>query len=107
MKLQDASHLSPSAQEALRHRAVKALLDGKSKTETGRIFGVSQPSLRKWLRLYHKGGLRALTIRKHGRKSRIQLKPWQAALTVRTIQDKYPDQVKLPFVLWTSVMSHL
>jgi len=101
MELKDARHLSPSAQEALRHRAVKAMLDGKSKAEVGRIFGVSQPSLRKWLRLYEKGGVRSLTIHKRGRKSCIQLKPWQAALVVRTIQDKFPNQVKLPFVLWT------
>ena len=33
MELKDARHLSPSAQEALRHRAVKAMVDGKSKAE--------------------------------------------------------------------------
>jgi len=29
------------------------------------------------------------------------LKPWQAATTVRIITDKLPDQLKLPFALWT------
>ncbi|MFH0765572.1 MAG: IS630 family transposase, partial [Calditrichota bacterium] len=38
---------------------------------------------------------------KRGHRGHIKLKPWQAALTVRLIQDRLPDQLKLPFFLWT------
>ncbi|MEW6544351.1 MAG: IS630 family transposase [Nitrospirota bacterium] len=31
----------------------------------------------------------------------MELKPYQAAITVRLITDRCPDQLKLPFVLWT------
>jgi len=101
MEIKDARSLSPSAQEALRRRAVHAVLQGKSQVEVVRLFKVSKSALAKWMRLYRQGGDRALTARKRGRPSRIQLKPWQAAITVRTITDHCPDQVKLPFALWT------
>ena len=53
------------------------------------------------MRLYQEGGKKALKAKKQGRPRRIQLKPLQAALTVRLITDRLPDQMKLPFALWT------
>lgn len=37
----DARHLSPSAQEALRLRAVAALVAGRAREDVAAIFGVS------------------------------------------------------------------
>ena len=45
--------------------------------------------------------MRALRSRPRGRPSAIRLAPWQAATTVRLIADRCPDQLKLPFALWT------
>ena len=101
MKIKDARSLSPTAQEALRQRAVNAVLQGKKRNEVAKIFGVSQTALRKWINLYQQGGYRALKAKKQGRPSRISLKPLQAALTVRLIIGRQPDQLKLPFALWT------
>jgi len=101
MNIQDARRLSPAAQEALRRRAVGAVLSGKTQVEVARLFGVSTESMRKWMRLYERGGDRALKIRRRGRPSRIKLEPWQAAQTVRTVTERQPDQVKLPWALWT------
>ena len=101
MKIKDARSLSPQAQEDLRMRAVKAVLDGDTQTKVADIFSVSRGAVAKWVKIYREKGLRGLKAKKQGRPSSIQLKPWQAALTVRSITDKLPDQLKLPFALWT------
>ncbi|MBL7192105.1 IS630 family transposase, partial [bacterium] len=101
MKIKDARSLSPTAQEALRIRAVNAVIQGKKRSEVAKLFCVAPFTLRKWMRLYQEGGKKALKAKKQGRPRRIQLKPLQAALTVRLITDRLPDQMKLPFALWT------
>jgi len=42
------------------------------------------------------------TIRVRGRpRGGGKLQPWQCATTVNLIVDRHPDQLKLPFALWT------
>lgn len=82
-------------------RAVKAVLDGDTQTKVANIFSVSRGAVAEWMKIYREKGLRGLKAKKQGRPSSIKLKPWQAALTVRSITDKLPDQLKLPFALWT------
>jgi transposase len=102
MKKRDARFLSPEAQEYIRLHAVKAIVDGMKQVEAVRVFGVSRAAIGKWMSSYRRGGLRALRARPRGRpKGQGRLKGWQAAQIVRTITDRTPDQVKLPFVLWT------
>jgi transposase len=102
MKNKDARSLSPDAQEALRLRAVQAIAAGMRQTEVVRVFGVSRAAVSKWMRQYRLGGAKALKARLRGRpKGRSRLLSWQAAQVVRSITDRAPDQLKLPFVLWT------
>jgi len=101
MEIQDARSLSPSAQEALRKRAVRAHLEGLTQQEVADLLKVSRGAVAKWYRLYKTGGESALSARRRGRRKGIQLLPWQAATIVRIITDRTPDQIKLPFVLWT------
>ncbi len=101
MRKNDARLLPPNAQEELRRRTVDAVLKGMLQTEAAKVFGVSRSSVAKWIRLHSQGGEKALTIKKRGRRRAISLKPWQAAQTVRTITQHCPDQVKLPWALWT------
>jgi transposase len=102
MKGQDARSLCSEAQEAIRLRAVQAILDGMKQVKAVRVFGVSRAAIGKWMARYRQGGLKALSARPRGRpKGQGLLKGWQAAQIVRTITDRTPDQVKLPFFLWT------
>ncbi len=101
MKTQDARFLSPSAQEDLRRRVVAAVRDGMYQAEAARTFGVSRQSVNNWMKKYRSGGLRCLRAGRRGRPSVQQLAPHQAATAVRLISDRCPDQLKLPFVLWT------
>jgi transposase len=102
MKVNDTRTLSPDAQEELRRRVVAAIRnDGMRKTAAARAFHVSRTSIHAWLAAYDDKGSTALRSGKRGRKPVSRLKPHQAATVVRMIQDRCPDQLKLPFALWT------
>lgn len=101
MKTQDARSLPPAAQEDLRRKAVGAVQEGKSLVEVARLFGVSRQAIYNWLEQYESGGAKALTARKRGRRSELRLSARQARQVVRTIKDRCPDQLHLPFYLWT------
>ena len=101
MKTQDARFLSPNAQEDLRRRVVAAVRGGMYQAEAARTFGVSRQSVNNWMKKYRSGGLRRLRAGRRGRPSVQRLAPHQAATAVRLISDRCPDQLKLPFVLWT------
>src|SRR3972149_91943 len=97
----DTRTLSPSAQESLRIRAVKAVLAGHTQVEVAGIFGVPRQTVGLWVKAHRRGGLRSLKAKKRGRPKGGTLLPWQAAQIVRAITDRTPDQLKLPFYLWT------
>ncbi|HUE17748.1 MAG TPA: helix-turn-helix domain-containing protein, partial [Planctomycetaceae bacterium] len=72
-----------------------------SKAEAVRTFGVSKTAVFGWIKAVRRGGERSLTSRPRGRPKQSRLKPNQAATTVRIVADRCPDQLKLPFALWT------
>ncbi|MFQ5963886.1 MAG: IS630 family transposase [Candidatus Scalinduaceae bacterium] len=101
METKDGRSLSPSTQEAIRIKAVKAVIAGKSQVEVAKIFGITRQALGKWINKYREDGAKSLKAKKQGRPKGGALLPWQAAQIVRTIQDKTPEQLKFPFYLWT------
>ncbi len=102
MKTTDARRLSPTAQEALRVRVIAAIEEDKvTPTEAAKIFGVSRQAIYNWVFRKKAGGARGLKSQKRGPKKISRLAPHQAATTVRCITDRCPDQMKLPFALWT------
>lgn len=104
MKLEDARTLSQDAQEALRFRAIHLVLnEEKSRTEVGRLLGVSRAAVSGWVSTYQKSGKEAVMKKKRGRRSQDMklLKPHQCATIVNIVRDRCPDQLKLPFALWT------
>jgi len=83
-------------------RVVRAIVDGMKQTEAVRVFQVSRAAICKWMKLYREGGWAALRSHPKGRpKLPSRLKGWQAGQVVRAITDRTPEQLKLPFVLWT------
>lgn len=101
MGTKDFRSLSSEAQEELRRKAVRAVLRGKSRVDVALIFGVTRESVGAWVGRYKDGGGREIEARRRGRPKGGSLLPWQAAQVVRLIIDKRPDQLKLPFYLWT------
>lgn len=104
MELKDARTLSQDAQEAVRLRAIKAIIiDGLKIGEVVNLFSVSRAAVNKWISAHKKGGQKALLKKKRGRRASDMtlLKPYQCAIIVNLITDRCPDQLKMPFMLWT------
>lgn len=101
MKLKDARHLSASAQETLRYRVVNAVENGMSKSEAARVFKVSRTAVHNWTKAVDSSGTSSLKAKKRGRRASSRLLPHQAATAVRLMEQKCPDQLDLPFYLWT------
>ncbi|MGD0907217.1 MAG: IS630 family transposase [Candidatus Acidiferrales bacterium] len=97
----DARSLPAEAQEDLRRRVVKAVQNGLSQSQAARIFAVARPTVNRWMQLVEREGSRALQARRRGRPRQSRLAPHQAATTVRMILSGCPDQLSLPFALWT------
>ncbi len=98
----DTRRLSPAGQEDLRRRVVKAVTEqGLSKSAAARTFGVSRTSVHQWVDKFQCRGARGLTSKPRGRPRGSRLQGHQAATIVRLISDRCPDQLKLPFALWT------
>jgi transposase len=101
MKIKDARSLPSIAQEDLRQKAVKAVMDGKKQVEVAKILGVTRQAVGKWINKFRQGGNKSLKAKQKGRPRGGKLLPWQAAQIAKTVTDHYPDQLKLPFYLWT------
>ena len=89
----------------IRETAVRMCCEqGFSKLKAADALGVTRQGVGKWIKLYEEGGWEALKLGRRGRKPEEQakLKNHQCATIVRIITDKTPDQLKMPFVLWTA-----
>jgi len=102
MNKYDARMLSSEAKEALRVRVARAVVeDGMKQVDAVDTFKVSRTSVHEWVKAYKAGGARALKAKKTGRPRRSRLAGHQAATAVKLIIGRCPDQLKLPFALWT------
>lgn len=101
MRIRDARSLPPEAQEDIRRKAVKAVLDGRKQVDVAQIFGITRQAVSNWVKAYRKGGDKVLKAKPRGRPTGGSLLPWQAAQIVKTIIDRTPEQLKFPFYLWT------
>ena len=98
----DARTLESSALHLLRRQVVQAVRGEMSQTDAARTFGASLRAVSKWMRLDREGGLRALTLKRRGRRPGEGRLSAQRAGRIRSmIVGKMPDQLKLPFYLWT------
>lgn len=104
MESRDARSLPSAAQEEKRRIAVHAVLNrGMSKTWAADLVGVTPQAVRNWLKAHAKGGMSALAARKRGRRQgeKRSLSAEQASAVADLVRDHCPDQLKLPFYLWT------
>ena len=101
----DARTLAPAAQMEKRRIAMTMREQGDSFTGIGLALGVHHMTVSMWWDRYQAGGLEALAVRTRGPKvgvhRRLTLRQEQAVH--KAITDTTPDQLKLPFALWTRV----
>ena len=93
---------SQQAQELVRFKVADYL--GKklgTQKQCAEVFGLSEMAVNRIWAKYKKGGKRALRSKKRGVQGGNKLKKDQAYQIRQLIKDKLPDQLKLPFGLWT------
>ncbi len=101
----DARKLSTDAQQQLRYQVIRLRKQGRKHSEISSITGVSRSICSTWWTRYKNEGRKALKIKKRGRPtgSCRRLSEEQEKQIQIAIQAKCPDQLKLPFALWTRI----
>jgi len=99
----DFRTLPPATQAELRRVAVNMVRSGTRRIEVAAAVGVNRRFVGEWVRAFEAGGEAALAGGRRGRRPGEQkaLSPRQEAMIRRLIVEKCPDQLKLPFALWT------
>ena len=105
MKNNDARKLNTEAQQQLRYQVIRLKKQGRTFKDISLITGVHRSTCSSWYSLYKTKGKKALKIKQRGRPpgSCRTLDQEQEKRLRRAIHDKCPDQMKLPFALWTRV----
>jgi len=101
MKKEDARFLHPVLQKEVRRKAVDMFLSGVSKVDISKQLSVNRRSVYKWVKAYKNFGEKGITIDKRGRPKGTQLQPWQCAQIASLIKNHNPDELSMPFFLWT------
>jgi len=96
----DRDQISAAGQHALRLQAIKAVRKGRLVADVADAFGVTERTVYRWLARYAGGGQRGLqNLSRSGRPAKVT--PEEMAWIGRTVQEETPQQLKLPYALWT------
>jgi len=103
MELMDARTLSPQQLYERRKQAVMLHKKGLFNTEIAPLVGVHRNVVGVWISTWKKGGLKALKVGKSGRSKGqgMSLNQEQQKKVQHCLVEIMPDQLKLPFALWT------
>ena len=102
MVKKDGRNRTASAQATIREQVVDFLKKKRgTQKQASEFFGLSQSGIEKIWRKYKTEGKRGIGERKRGVRGGKKINGKQAAEVRQLIKDKLPDQLKLPFGLWT------
>ena len=100
----DARKLDAATQAHLRRLVVLAVRDGMTQGDAAHKYQVSLRAVNQWVARSKEGGLRALQPQRRGRpRGQGRLNAKQAGRIRRIVIGKMPNQLRLPFYLWTRV----
>ena len=105
MEKKDFRSLGRETMETLRFQAVFLVLElHKTQAEAAEAVGVSRQTVNQWLRNHATEGEQAFLDRRRisARKGKGRLTEAAAQRVQRWIKDKCPEQLKLPYALWTA-----
>ena len=96
---------SPEVQHQLRNQFIRLRKKDWKLEAISEAIGVCHSTVRNWSRLYTKGGSKALQLKSKGRRvgENRTLTPEQESRVQKLIRDKCPEQLKMPFALWTRI----
>ena len=101
MQVRDARSLSSVALLDLRKRAVVAVTAGRSIVSVAATLGISRQAVSRWVRSAELKGETILIPKRKGRPKGRMLRSSQAKFIIRRVVEHLPDELNLPFYLWT------
>lgn len=103
MEKNDFRSLPEVVRDEIRKKAIRLLKKNKSQREVATILDVHYNSVCSWWKKYKEGGSKAIIAKKRGVSSERKklLSSEQEKEVQKMITDKMPDQLKLPYALWT------
>jgi transposase len=99
----DARTLNQEAQYQIRRQVVKLRKRGMKYKDIGEVVGITKTYACTVFKRFERKGVSAILKKQRGRRpgEQLTLKEEQAAAIQKMIIDKTPDQLKMPFALWT------
>lgn len=103
MEKEDLRKVKDEVRDSLRKQAIGLIKNGKKKKEVASIVGVHVNTITNWVKRYNAKGAKGLKGLKRGVKSETKklLSNQQEQQVQKMICDTMPDQLKLPYALWT------
>jgi len=103
MEKRDFRKISVEAQLEIKKAAIKMVNAGQTQTYTADFFGVARKTLNFWLKEFNLNGTKSLSYKTRGRRQgeKRLISTTQEKEIQKLIVDKCPEQMKLPFALWT------
>ncbi len=101
--MRDARTITPRDLFERRKQAIKLFQKGMKRIEISEIVGVHRNVVGQWIKLWKNHGISALKVQVAGRPigNGRKLMPHEEKEIQKYLIDKCPDQLKLPFALWT------
>ena len=103
MERRDARKLNKDAKEELRRQAIKLHKSGLNNTTIAKALEVHRSTVSGWVNRYKRSGFSELKAKRMGRTpgSGMQLSVSEQTKIKNKIAEKNPEQLKMPFALWT------
>lgn len=103
MKFRDARTIPPEQLYERRKQAVALRKKGMSFLEIAQIVGVRRDVVGQWYAMWQEGGMKALKVGARGapKGSGLRLNTFEQARIRKNLIERSPDQLKMPFALWT------
>ena len=103
MEKMDFRSVDSSTRTAIRKRAIRLISSGMQKKKVAALFCVNQNTITNWVKKHKSKGSMGLIDKKRGTKSENKklLSSTQEKQVQKMILDTMPDQLKLPYGLWT------
>ena len=103
MERRDARKLSTDAKEEIRRQAIKLHESGLSNVSIAEALEVHRSTVSGWVNRYKRSGFSELKAKRMGRTpgSGMQLSVSEQTKIKNKIEERNPEQLKMPFALWT------